>query len=86
MERICSEFNIQCSENSIKHFDTTIQISEWDDNGLPATIVFCLLDKTAQVNASKQAAELNYEIEKKVTRRTEELSNEQVQSQAEIKK
>jgi methyl-accepting chemotaxis protein len=86
MERICAELSIQCSENSIKHFDTTIQISEWDDNGLPATIVFCLLDKTPQINASKQAAELNYALEKKVTKRTEELTHEQVQSQAEIKK
>ncbi|MFT7410729.1 MAG: PAS domain-containing protein [Oleispira sp.] len=86
MERIFAEFSIQCSENSIKHFDTTIQISEWDDNGLPATIVFCLLDKTAQINASKQAAELNYALEKKVAKRTEELTHEQVQSQAEIKK
>jgi PAS domain-containing protein len=86
MERIYSELSIQCSETSIKHFDTTIQISEWDDNGLPATIVFCLLDKTAQINASKQAAELNYALEKKVTKRTEELTHEQVQSQAEIRK
>jgi hypothetical protein len=61
-------------------------VSEWDDNGLPATIVFCLLDKTAQINASKQAAELNYALEQKVTKRTEELTHEQVQSQAEIKK
>jgi HAMP domain-containing protein len=86
MERICTELSIQCSEHSVKHFDTTIQVSEWDDNGLPATIVFCLLDKTAQINASKQAAELNYALEQKVTKRTEELTHEQVQSQAEIKK
>jgi hypothetical protein len=86
MERICTELSIQCNENSIKHFETTIQISEWDDNGLPATIVFCLLDKTAQINASTQAAELNYALEQKVTKRTEELTDEQVQSQAEIKK
>ena len=86
MERICTELSIQCGENSIKHFDTTIQVSEWDDNGLPITIVFCILDKTKQVNASKQAADLNYALEKKVTKRTEELTNEQVQSKAEIKK
>jgi len=86
MERICTELSIQCSENSIKHFDTTIQVSEWDDNGLPMTIVFCILDKTEQVNASKQAADLNYALEQKVTKRTEELTHEQVQSKAEIKK
>jgi PAS domain-containing protein len=86
MERIYSELSIQCSENSIKHFETTIQISEWDDNGLPTTIVFCLLDKTAQINASKQAAELNYALEQKVAKRTEDLTHEQVQSEAEIKK
>jgi HAMP domain-containing protein len=86
MERICTELSIQCSENSIKHFDTTVQVSEWDDNGLPITIVFCILDKTEQVNASKQAADLNYALEQKVTKRTEELTNEQVQSKAEIKK
>ncbi|MGK0248556.1 MAG: HAMP domain-containing protein [Oleispira sp.] len=86
IERIYSELSIQCSENSIKHFDTTIQISEWDDNGLPATIVFCLLDKTSQINANKQAVELNYALEQKVTQRTEELTHEQVQSQAKIKK
>lgn len=86
MERICTELSIQCGENSIKHFDTTIQVSEWDDNGLPITIVFCLLDKTEQVNASKQAADLNYALEQKVTKRTEELTHEQVQSKAEIKK
>jgi PAS domain-containing protein len=86
MARICAELSIQCSENSIKHFDTTIQISEWDDNGLPATIVFCILDKTEQINANTQAAKLNYALEERVTQRTEELTNEQVQSQAEIKK
>jgi PAS domain-containing protein len=86
MERICTELSIQCNENSIKHFDTTIQVSEWDDNGLPMTIVFCILDKTEQVNASKQAADLNYALEQKVTKRTEELTHEQVQSKAEIKK
>jgi hypothetical protein len=86
MERICSELSIQCGENNVKHFDTTIQVSEWDDNGLPITIVFCLLDKTEQVNSSKQAADLNYALEQKVTKRTEELTHEQVQSKAEIKK
>jgi hypothetical protein len=86
MERICTELSIQCGANSIKHFYTTIQVSEWDDNGLPMTIVFCLLDKTEQVNASKQAADLNYALEQKVTKRTEELTHEQVQSKAEIKK
>lgn len=86
MERICTELSIQCAEHSIKHFDTTIQVSEWDDNGLPITIVFCLLDKTEQVNASKQAADLNFALEQKVTKRTEELTHEQVQSKAEIKK
>lgn len=86
MERICTELSIQCSDNIIKHFDTTIQVSEWDDNGLPITIVICILDKTAQVKASKQAADLNYALEQKVTKRTEELTYEQVQSKAEIKK
>ena len=86
MERICTELSIQCHEDKIKHFDTTIQVSEWDDNGLPITIVFCILDKTEQVNASKQAADLNYALEQKVTKRTEELTHEQVQSKAEIKK
>ncbi len=86
MERICTELSIQCAEQDIKHFDTTIQVSEWDDNGLPITIVFCLLDKTEQVNASKQAADLNFALEQKVTKRTEELTHEQVQSKAEIKK
>lgn len=86
MERICTELSIQCGENNIKHFDTTVQVSEWDDNGLPITIVICILDKTEQVNASKQAADLNYALEQKVTKRTEELTHEQVQSKAEIKK
>jgi PAS domain-containing protein len=86
MERICTELSIQCGANSIKHFYTTIQVSEWDDNGLPMTIVFCILDKTEQVNASKQAADLNYALEQKVTKRTEELTHEQVQSKAEVKK
>lgn len=85
MERICTELSLKCVD-SIKHFDTTIQVSEWDENGLPFAIVFCLLDKTEQVNASKQAAELNYALEQKVTKRTEELSHEQIQSKAEIKK
>jgi hypothetical protein len=85
MERICTELSLRCGDD-IKHFDTTIQVSEWDDNGLPFAIVFCILDKTEQVNASKQAAELNYALEQKVTKRTEELSHEQIQSKAEIKK
>ncbi len=86
MERICTELSLRCSNEKIKHFDTTIQVSEWDDNGLPVAIVFCILDKTEQVIASKQAADLNYALEQKVTKRTEELSHEQVQSKAEIKK
>lgn len=86
MERICSELTIQCTDDIVKYFDTTIQASEWDENGLPVSIVFCILDKTEQVIASKQAAELNFALEQKVTKRTEELSHEQVQSQAEIKK
>ncbi len=86
MERICTELSLRCSDENIKHFDTTIQVSEWDDNGLPVAIVFCILDKTEQVNASKQAADLNFALEQKVTKRTEELTQEQVQSKAEIKK
>lgn len=86
MERICTELSLRCGNDKIKHFDTTIQVSEWDDNGLPVAIVFCILDKTEQVNASKQAADLNYALEQKVTKRTEELTHEQVQSKAEIKK
>lgn len=86
MERICTELSLRCGNEKIKHFDTTIQVSEWDDNGLPLAIVFCILDKTEQVNASKQAADLNFALEQKVIKRTEELSNEQVQSKAEIKK
>lgn len=85
MERICTELSLKCNDK-IKHFETTIQVSEWDDNGLPFAIVFCILDKTEQVNASNQAAELNYALEQKVTKRTEELSHEQIQSKAEIKK
>ena len=85
MERICTELSLKCGDE-VKHFDTTIQVSEWDDNGLPFAIVFCILDKTEQVNASKQAADLNYALEQKVTKRTEELSHEQIQSKAEIKK
>jgi hypothetical protein len=85
MERICTELSLQCNDQ-IKHFDTTIQVSEWDDNGLPLTIVFCILDKTEQVTASNQAAELNYALEQKVSKRTEELNHEQVQSKADIKK
>lgn len=86
MERICTELSMELPNNEVQHFDTTIQASEWDDNGLPTTIVICLLDKTAQVNASNQASELNYALEQKVTKRTEELTYEQVQSKAEIKK
>lgn len=86
MERICTELSMIPPNTDIQHFETTIQASEWDDNGLPTTIVICLLDKTAQVNASNQASELNYALEQKVTKRTEELTYEQVQSKAEIKK
>lgn len=86
MERIYAELSLQCGNTNIKHFDTTIQVSEWDDNGLPMTIIFCLLDKTEQVNSSKQAADLNFALEQKVTRRTEELTNKQIQSNAELKK
>lgn len=86
MERICTELSLRCADEKIKHFDTTIQVSEWDDNGLPVAIVFCILDKTEQVNASKQATDLNFALEQKVTKRTEELTQEQVQSKAEIKK
>jgi methyl-accepting chemotaxis protein len=84
MERICTELSLKCSDQ-IKHFDSTIQVSKWDENGLPFEIVFCILDKTEQVNASKQASELNYALEQKVAQRTEQLSNEQIQSLAQIK-
>jgi hypothetical protein len=84
MERICTELSLKCADQ-IKHFDSTIQVSKWDENGLPFEIVFCILDKTEQVNASKQASELNYALEQKVAQRTEQLSNEQIQSLAQIK-
>ena len=86
MERICTELTLRCANNEIKHFFATIQVSEWNDNGLPMTIVFCLLDKTEQVNASLEAQELNIALEEKVNERTEELASEQIQSQAEISK
>ena len=86
MERICTALSMATPDSEVRHFDATIQASDWDDNGLPTTIVICLLDKTAQVNASNQASELNYALEQKVTKRTEELTYEQVQSKAEIKK
>lgn len=84
MERICTELSLKCADQ-IKHFDSTIQVSKWDENGLPFEIVFCILDKTEQVNASQQASELNYALEQKVAQRTEQLNNEQIQSHAQIK-
>ena len=86
MERICTELSLLTNKDEVKHFDTTIQISEWDESGLPASIIFCILDKTQEVISSRQAAELNVALEQKVTKRTEELSNEQSRSQARIKK
>lgn len=86
MEKIWAELTVQCTEHIIKYFDTTIQVSGWDDNGLPVSIVFCILDKTKQTIAQQQAMDLNVALEQKVTKRTEELSQEQTQSHAEIKK
>jgi HAMP domain-containing protein len=85
-ERIFTELSLQCGRDCIKHFYTTIQVSQWDDNGLPITIVFCILNKTAQVNASKQAADLNHTLEQTFIERIQQLTHEQVQSQAEIQK
>lgn len=86
MERICTQLTLQTSEQQLKHFDATIQVSEWEESGLPGTIVFCLLDKTQEVNASRQATELNLSLEQKVAKRTEELSNEQIKYKARINK
>lgn len=86
MERICTQLTLQTAEHQLKHFDATIQVSEWEDSGLPSNIVFCLLDKTQEVNASRQATELNLSLEQKVAKRTEELSNEQIKYKARINK
>ena len=86
MERICTELTLRCNNDKIKHFFATIQVSQWNENGLPLKIVFCLLDKTEQVNAILEAKELNVALEEKVHERTEELTTEQIQSQAEISK
>jgi PAS domain-containing protein len=85
-ERIFTELSFHCGRHSIKHFYTTIQVSQWDDDGLPLTIIFCILDKTAQVNASRQAADLNHTSEQTFTNRIQQLNHQQVQSQMEIKK
>lgn len=84
MERICTELTLRLADETISHFDATIQVAEWEESGLPATIVFCLLDTTQEVEASRQAAELNLSLEQKVTKRTEELSQEQIKSKARI--
>jgi PAS domain-containing protein len=85
-ERIFTELSFHCGRHSIKHFYTTIQVSQWDDDGLPITIIFCILDKTAQVNASRQTADLNHISEQTLTKRIQQLTHEQEQSQTEIKK
>lgn len=86
MERICTELSLRCQNHKVKHFFATIQVSQWGENGLPLRIVFCLLDKTEQVNAILETKELNTALEEKVNERTEELTTEQIQSQAEISK
>lgn len=68
-----------------KWLDATVQITRFDEN-LPAEILICVVDKTKEQIASHQAQELTLSLENKVTKRTEELYEEQQRAKINIQK
>ena len=68
-----------------KFLDTTIQIISYQENH-PREILLCLVDKSKEQIASRQAQELTINLENKVAKRTEELYEEQQRAKANILK
>ncbi len=68
-----------------KFLDTTIQVISYHESR-PLDILLCLVDKTKEQIATRKSQELAVNLENKVTKRTEELYEEQQRAKANIQK
>ena len=79
----CLNLNVMSGDD--KWIDTTIQIASYNENR-PAEILICMVDKTKEQKASMQAQELTITLENKVSKRTEELYEEQQRAKVNMQK
>lgn len=85
ISRIHGEFTMVNFRNEKCYFDITFQIIQYNESR-PHEVLICIVDKTKEHTASRQAQELAVSLENKVTQRTEELYDEQQRANATIRK
>ncbi|UTW49557.1 HAMP domain-containing protein [Bacterioplanoides sp. SCSIO 12839] len=85
INRLQACLNLTDFSGQDKWVDTTIQVTRFEEN-LPAEILICVVDKTKEQQASRQAQELTLSLENKVAKRTEELYEEQQRTKVNIQK
>lgn len=85
ISRIHDEFTMVNFRNEKCYFDVAFQIIQYNESR-PHEVLICIVDKTKEHTASRQAQELAVSLENKVTRRTEELYDEQQRANATIRK
>ncbi|MFC3679705.1 hypothetical protein [Bacterioplanoides pacificum] len=83
--RLQTCLHLQVLSGEEKWLDVTIQIASYAENR-PGEILICMVDKTKELSASLQAQELAISLENKVTKRTEELYEEQQRAKVNIQK
>lgn len=76
ISRLHGEFTVANFQNEKCYFDITMQTLQFSESR-PREILICLLDKTREHTATRQAHELATSLENKVTERTEQLYTEQ---------
>ncbi|WP_300428353.1 hypothetical protein [uncultured Thalassolituus sp.] len=85
ISRIHGEFTMVNFRNDKCYFDITLQILQFNESR-PKEILICIVDKTKEQAAGRQAQELAISLENKVTQRTEELYEEQQRANNTIRK
>lgn len=85
IERLQAGLQLMNLAGDEKFLDATIQVISYQESR-PDTVLLCLVDKTKELLATRQATELATNLENKVSQRTEELYEEQQRAKANIQK
>ena len=85
ISRVHGEFTMANFRNEKCYFDITMQTIQFSE-ARPREVLICLVDKTREHAAVRQATELATSLENKVTERTEQLYHEQQKAKESVRK
>lgn len=83
--RLQACFQLNSFSNEVRYAEVTIHTTSYKENR-PGEILICMVDKTKEQLASNQAETLAVNLENKVSKRTEELYEEQQRAKGSIHK